>query len=123
MSTSQSCCKIDFKNTSGESIRNHGDFRVADPKLVPNNDIVVCGLPHPFPAHEIHIETITTPREQIMSNVPKTPASSHTFVQEAMGDWDLPEEVNNIICLFWRDSTTSRYEAALRKWKNKNVLK
>ena len=42
--------------------------------------------PHPFPAHEIHIETITTPREQIMFNVPKTPASSHTFIQEAMGD-------------------------------------
>ena len=52
----QSCCKIDFQNHSGKSIRHHGDFMVADPKLVPDNDAVTCGLPHHFSADEIHTE-------------------------------------------------------------------
>ena len=35
-----------------------------------------------------------------------------------MGNRDLQEEVMDIICLSWRDTTTSQYELVLRQWKN-----
>ena len=60
-----SSCKIDFQNHSRESIGNHSDSMVADPKLVPNNDAVTCGLPHHSPTEESQKS-----REQITSTVP-----------------------------------------------------
>ena len=38
-----------------------------------------------FSAEESHIDTSVL-REQITSTVPQTPASSHTFIRNAMGD-------------------------------------
>ena len=90
---------------------------VANSKLVPDNGTVTCGLPYHSPAEESHIDT-TAPQEQVTSIVPQTPASSHTFIRKAMGNRDLQEEVIDIICLSWRDTTTSRYEVVLRQWKN-----
>ena len=60
-----SSCKIDFQNHSGESIGNHSNSMVADPKLVPNNDAVTRGLPHHSPTEESQKS-----REQITSTVP-----------------------------------------------------
>ena len=71
---------------------------VADPKLVLNNDTVACGLTYHSPTEESYIDT-TTPREQVTSIVPQTPASSHTFIRKAMGNQGIREEVMNIICL------------------------
>ena len=116
-STFKSSCKIDFQNHSGESVRNHGDSMVANPKLVPVNGAVTCGLPYHSPAEENHIET-TAPREQVTYTVDQTPASSHTLFRKAMGNRDVSEEVMDIICLSWRDKTTSPYEGVLRRWKN-----
>ena len=79
---------------------------VANPKPVPDNDAVARGLPYHSPAEESHIDT-TAPREQVTSTVPQAPASSHTFIREAMENRDLQEEVMDIICLSWRDTKTS----------------
>ena len=65
---------------------------MANPKLVLDNDAIACGLPYHSPAEEILIDT-TAPQEQAIFTLPKTLAFSHTFIREAMGDRDLPEEV------------------------------
>ena len=90
---------------------------VANPKLVPNNDTIACELPYHSLAEEGHTDT-TAPREQITSTVSQTAASSHTFIREAMGNRGLQEEIMDIICLSWRDTTTPHYEGVLRQWKN-----
>ena len=77
---------------------------MANPKLAPNNGTVACGLPYHPPAEESHIDT-TNPQE-VASTVSQTPASSHTFIRKAMRNQELPEEVMDIICLSWRDTTT-----------------
>ena len=87
---------------------NHDGFIVANPKLVLDNDKVACGLPYRSLTEESHIDT-TAPREQVTSTVPQTPACSHTFIREAMGNQGLQEEVMDITCLSWRDTRTSRY--------------
>ena len=102
---------------SGESVRSHVDSMVGNPKLVLNNDTVACGLPYHSPKEECHIDT-TAPREQATSTVPQTPASSHTFIREAVGNQGLQEKVMDIICLSWRDTTTSCYEGVLRQCEN-----
>ena len=61
--------KINFQNHSEESFRNHDASMVADPKLVPDNDAVTCGLLYNSLAEEIHND-ITAPREQVTSTVP-----------------------------------------------------
>ena len=38
--------------------------------------------------------------------------------RKAMGNRGLQEEIMDIICLSWRNTTTSRYEGVLRQWKN-----
>ena len=81
---------------------------VANPKLVPDNVTVACGLLYHSPAEENHIDT-TAPREQVTSTVPQTPASNHTFIRKTMENRGLQEEIMDIICLSWRDTTTSRY--------------
>ena len=58
---------------------------VANPKLVPDNGTVSCGLPYHSPVEESHIDT-TTPQEQVTSTIPQTPASSHMFIRKAMGN-------------------------------------
>ena len=65
---------------------------VANPKLVPDNDTVACGLLYHSPAEESHIGT-TAPREQVTSTVPQTPASNHTFIRKTMGNRGLQEEI------------------------------
>ena len=79
-------------------MRNHGDSMVANPKLVPNNDTVACGLPYHSLAEESHIDT-TSPQQQVTSTVPQTPASSLTFIRKAMGNRGLQEEIMDIVCL------------------------
>ena len=90
---------------------------MANPKLVPHNETVACGLLYHSPAEESHIDTIAPP-EQVTSTVPQTPASNDTFIRKTMGNRGLQEEIMDIICLSWRDTTTSRYEGVLRQWKN-----
>ena len=89
---------------------------VANPKLVPDNDAVAGEMPYHSPAEESHIDT-TAAQEQVTSTVPQTPASSHTFIRKAMGNQNLQEEVMDITCLSWRETTTSPYEGLHRQWK------
>ena len=101
----------------GKSISKVIQEKSSGIKLVSDNGIVTCGLPYHSPTEENHIDT-TTPREKLTFTVPQTPASSHTFISEAMRNRGPQEEIMDIICLSWRDTTTSRYEGVLREWKN-----
>ena len=85
--------------------------------MVLDNNKVACGLLYHSLTEGSHIAT-TAPREQVTSTIPQTPACSHTFIREVMGNQVLQEEVMDIICLSWRDTRTSRSEWVLRQWKN-----
>ena len=63
--------------------------------------------------------TLTLPLHENKSHpLFRTLVSRHKFIRKAMGNRDLQEEVMAIICLSWRDPTTSRHGGALRQWKN-----
>ena len=82
-----------------EKIENSLDYK----KPITRQLVAIIGLcVSLFPVSSVFLvakKSATAKQEPIISIVPKIPASSHTFIEEAIADGDLPEKVFNIICL------------------------